>query len=71
MSALCVVVTADVFGQFEAAARKRFQARDPEDWPVLATAMAIGGPIWTEDTDFFGCGVATWNSATIRLFLDP
>src|SRR5208283_271668 len=26
-------------------------------------------PIWTEDTDFFGCGVATWTSDRVRMFL--
>jgi predicted nucleic acid-binding protein len=42
---------------------------DPDDWPVLAAALAIGCPIWTEDADFFGCGVATWTSSRIRMFL--
>jgi hypothetical protein len=31
--------------------------------------LALGCPIWTEDTDFFGCGVATWTSASIDSFL--
>ena len=43
--------------------------RDPEDWPILAAALALGCPIWTEDTDFFGCGVATWTSDRVRIFL--
>jgi len=30
-------------------------ARDPEDWPILAAALALDFPIWTEDTDFFEC----------------
>ena len=37
--------------------------------PILAAALALGCPIWTEDTDFFGCGVATWTSASIGSFL--
>ena len=44
--------------------------RDPEDWPILASALALGCPIWTEDTDFFRCGVATWTSDRVRLFLE-
>ncbi|MBI4874020.1 MAG: hypothetical protein HY822_05230, partial [Acidobacteria bacterium] len=28
-------------------------------------------PIWTEDTDFFGCGVATWTSSRVEMFLTP
>jgi predicted nucleic acid-binding protein len=50
-------------------ARKRLGARDPEDWPILAAALALGCPIWTEETGFFGCGVATWTSTSIDSFL--
>lgn len=59
----------DVYGEFEAMARERLGRRDPDGWPILAAALAIGCPIWTEDTDFFGCGVATWTSASVELFL--
>lgn len=69
MAALGTVVGPEVYGDFEEEARKRIAARDPEDWPILATALTLGCPIWTEDTDFFGCGVATWTSATIGAFL--
>ena len=41
----------------------------PEDWPILASALALGCPIWTEDADFFGCGVATWTSNRVEIFL--
>ncbi len=43
----------DLYGGYESEARKRIGARDPEDWPILAAALALGCPIWTEDTDFF------------------
>jgi len=66
---LGTVAGLDLYRSFEAEARKRLGARDPDDWPILATALALGCPIWTEDTDFFGCGVATWTSATIDIFL--
>ena len=69
MAAIGTIVTRDIYGDFEAEARKRLGARDPEDWPILAAALALGCPIWTEDTDFFGCGVATWTSASIGSFL--
>lgn len=26
-------------------------------------------PPWTEDTDFFGCGVATWTTDRVELYL--
>ena len=35
----------------------------------VATAMEMGCPIWTEDTDFFGCGVATWTTDRVEFYL--
>jgi len=49
-------------------ALQRIAARDADDWPVLACAMAIGCPVWTEDADFFGTGVATWTSDRVALY---
>jgi predicted nucleic acid-binding protein len=59
----------EVYGEFEAEARERLEMRDQEDWPILASALALGCPIWTEDRDFFGCGVATWTSNRVQVFL--
>lgn len=69
LAALGTIVSPDVYEDFEAEARKRLGGRDPDDWSILAAALALGCPIWTEDTDFFGCGVATWTSASIDSFL--
>jgi len=66
---LVEMIGSDVYGEFEAEARERLGQRDPEDWPILAAALALGCPIWTEDTDFFGCGVATWTSRSVQMFL--
>ena len=55
--------------RFEVVARERLGQRDPDDWPILAAALALGCPIWTEDTDFFGCGVAIWTSRSVDMFL--
>jgi predicted nucleic acid-binding protein len=62
-------IGSDVYGEFEAEARERLGQRDPDDWPILASALALRCPIWTEDSDFFGCGVATWTSNRIQVFL--
>jgi predicted nucleic acid-binding protein len=59
----------EAFGLFEAEARQRLRGRDEEDWPVLATALSLSCAIWTEDTDFFGTGVAVWTSDRIEIFL--
>ena len=69
MVGLVDLVSPDIYGEHEAEARKRLGSRDPDDWPILASALALGCPIWTEDTDFFGCGVATWTSDRVRMFL--
>jgi predicted nucleic acid-binding protein len=66
---LVTLIGVESYGKFEAAARERLGSRDPDDWPILASALALGCPIWTEDTDFFGCGVATWTSDRVRMFL--
>jgi predicted nucleic acid-binding protein len=70
LEALGTLVEQDLYAEFEAEARKRLGTRDPDDWPILAAALALRCPIWTEDADFFGCGVATWTSARIHVFLD-
>lgn len=62
-------IGSEVYGEFEVEARERLARRDPEDWPMLASALALRCPIWTEDTDFFGCGVATWTPDRVRMFL--
>ena len=62
-------IHADFYASFEQAARERLRRRDLEDWPILAAALALGCPIWTEDSDFFGAGVATWTTDRVELFL--
>lgn len=36
---------------------------------VELAALALGCPIWTADQDFFGCGVATWTTDRVELYL--
>jgi predicted nucleic acid-binding protein len=62
------VVDRSLYGEFETVARARISSRDPDDWPIVATALLLGVPIWTEDRDFFGAGVATWTSDRIELY---
>ena len=59
----------EAYSGFEAIARERLARRDEDDWPILAAALALRCPIWTEDTDFFGCGVATWTSDRVEMYL--
>ena len=48
---------------------ERLAKRDPQDADVLALALALQCPIWTEDQDFFGTGVATWTSSQVERYL--
>lgn len=59
----------ETYSVSEEEARKRLLGRDPDDWHVLAAALVLSCPIWTEDTDFFGAGIATWTTDRVELFL--
>ena len=64
-----LVVDRSFYNEFEGQARARISKRDPNDWPVVATALLLSAPIWTEDRDFFGCGIATWTTDRIEIYL--
>lgn len=59
----------ELYAGFQQQALQRIAVRDADDWPVLACAMTIGCPVWTEDADFFGTGVATWTTDRVDLYL--
>jgi predicted nucleic acid-binding protein len=67
-----IIETADseMYAAFEGEARQRLRGRDEDDWPVLAAALALGCPIWSEDADFFGAGIAVWTTGRIEIFLE-
>jgi predicted nucleic acid-binding protein len=62
-------VDRSLYEDFENIARERVLARDPDDWPIVAVALLLDFPIWTEDQDFFGSGVATWTTDRVELYL--
>ena len=62
-------VDQEFYGAFEAESRQRLRGRDEDDWPVLATALGLACAIWTEDSDFFGTGIAVWTTSRIEIFL--
>jgi predicted nucleic acid-binding protein len=69
VAALVQTLEVEAYSRFESIARERIGRRDQDDWPILASALALDCPIWTEDTDFFGCGVATWTTDRVELYL--
>jgi predicted nucleic acid-binding protein len=58
-----------LYEEFEEPARARISSRDSEDWPIVAATMLPDCPVWTEDRDFFGSGVATWTNNNVELYL--
>jgi predicted nucleic acid-binding protein len=61
-------VDRSLYEEYESTARERIGLRDPEDWPVVATALLLDLPIWTEDQDFFGSGMAIWTTDRVGLY---
>lgn len=51
------------------AALRRIGDRDADDWPIVATALALNCPIWSEDKDFFGIGIPIWKSDKVEIYL--
>ncbi len=66
---LVAVLTIDQAEHLRDAALRRIGDRDYDDWPIVATALALNCPIWTEDKDFFGIGVPVWKSDHVEIYL--
>jgi predicted nucleic acid-binding protein len=58
-----------LYEQYQHASRERIALRDPDDWPIVAVALLFHVPVWTEDQDFFGSGIATWTTDRVELYL--
>ena len=69
VAGLVNTVESETYSPLGAIARARIERRDGYDWPVLAPALALDCPIRTEDTNFFGCGVATWTTDRVELYM--
>lgn len=67
---LITILEVEELRPLEAVSRARLRRRDENDWPILAAALLLDCPVWTEDGDFFGVGVATWTTSTIGLYIE-
>ena len=67
---LVQVVDKNIYQEYEVDAKKRIYTRDIYDWPVVATALMLNSPIWTEDQDFFGSGIPVWTTDRIHIFFE-
>ena len=52
-------------------ARRRIGRRDPDDVEILALALHLGVPIWSNDNDFEDAGIAWYTTARLLAALDP
>lgn len=66
---LVAVLTVDQAEHLREPALRRIGDRDSDDWPIVATALALNCPIWTEDKDFFGIGIPIWKSDHVEIYL--
>ena len=64
-------LSVEVYGHMRRLALQRIATRDEDDWPVVAAALSLGCPVWTEDQDFFGTGIPTWTTDRVELYLNP
>lgn len=46
-------------------AEMRISARDPDDWPTVALAIALDLPVWSQDKDFVEAGVETFTTGEL------
>jgi predicted nucleic acid-binding protein len=63
-------VDEEIYADMRTQAMQRIAMRDANDWPILACAMTLGWPVWTEDADFFGTGVPIWTTDRVSLYFD-
>lgn len=63
------IIADDVLIEMESKAKARITSRDVNDWPAVAAALLLDCPVWTEDKDFLGAGIATWTTTTVELYL--
>ena len=68
LNCLVEAIDASLYSSYEQEAKQRI-ARDIDDWPIVALSLTLDCPIWTEDLDFFGAGVATWTSDRVHIYL--
>jgi predicted nucleic acid-binding protein len=69
LARLVEIVDQSLYEEHESSARERMLSRDVRDWPIVATSLLLDCPVWTEDQDFFGSGIATWTTNNVELYL--
>jgi predicted nucleic acid-binding protein len=58
------------YEHLEAQARARLIGQGEKDWPLIASALALDAPVWSNDKHLWGTGVAVWVTRNIRFWND-
>lgn len=66
LAKLVTILEPDDYEHKESRARERLSDAGQKDWPVLAAALAIDAPIWSNDKHLWGTGVAVWLTRNIK-----
>jgi predicted nucleic acid-binding protein len=69
LGALVQELPGPAYEKYRVAAQARIARRDADDWPAIACALVLDCPVWTEDRDFFGTGIAVWTTDRVELYL--
>lgn len=64
------ILSADEYGAARSAAEEMIAGRDPDDVEILALALHLEVPIWSNDNDFNGLAIKRFTTAQILRFLD-
>ncbi|MDX2347000.1 MAG: PIN domain-containing protein [Legionella sp.] len=70
LQCLFKIVDKTIYEKHAKEAYERIKSRDINDWPIVATALALNSAIWTEDQDFFGSGIPTWTTDRVHIFFE-
>ena len=46
-------------------AERRIAARDPDDWPTVALALALALPVWSQDKDLTVAGLDVYTTGEL------
>ncbi len=46
-------------------AERRIAARDPDDWPTVALALALDLPVWSQDKDLTAAGLDVFTTGEL------
>lgn len=69
LESVVIPLEEEIYATFRLEAIRRIQERDIQDWPLIALSLMLNCPLWTEDNDFFGTGVATWRTWNVEIYL--